>query len=157
MSARAAIVCFHVYVYSTLARCAPPTLWRVLHHGRARNAVAVRTGSGLGAQSAVVRATNSVGTFGQTIVLNVRSSIYSDTTPPTPPTNVVISNLTSTSVDISWTAGTDDVGVVRYQLYNRTVTHSPKGSGSTVRYSAIGYISGTSAHFSGLKPNTVYS
>ena len=111
----------------------------------------------LGAQSAVVRATNSVGTFGQTIVLNVRPSIYADTTPPTPPTNVVISNLTSTSVDISWTAGTDDVGVVRYQLYNRTVTHSPRGSGSTVRTSAIGYVSGTSLHLSGLKPNTSYN
>jgi len=110
----------------------------------------------LGVQSAIVRATNSVGTVAQQITLTVRSSIYADTTPPTGPTNVVISNLTSTSVDISWDPGTDDVGVTGYILYKKTVVHSPKGSGSTTYYTAIGSTSGTSLHLSGLTPNTSY-
>jgi len=40
-----------------------------------------------------------------------------DTTPPTVPTNLVASSITSTTVMISWTASTDNVGVVGYKVY----------------------------------------
>ena len=40
-----------------------------------------------------------------------------DTTPPSNPTNLVASNATSSSIDLSWTAATDDTGVVSYDIY----------------------------------------
>jgi probable HAF family extracellular repeat protein len=110
----------------------------------------------LGNANVVVRATNNVGAVTQSFTLNVLSSVYADTTPPTPPVNIVVANVTSTTADISWDPGTDDVGVAGYILYNRTVAHSPKGSGSTTYYTAIGSTSGTSLHLSGLKPYTSY-
>jgi len=109
----------------------------------------------VGTQSAIFRATNSVGTIAQTATFNVLAAVP-DTTPPTPPTNVVVANVTSTTADISWDPGTDDVGVAAYVLYKRTVVHSPKGSGSTTYYTAIGSTTGTSLHLSGLTPYTSY-
>ncbi|WP_347174389.1 endonuclease [Polaribacter uvawellassae] len=41
----------------------------------------------------------------------------SDTEAPTTPTNVVASNQTTTSIDLSWTASTDNVGVTGYNVY----------------------------------------
>jgi chitodextrinase len=41
----------------------------------------------------------------------------SDTTPPSVPTNLVASGITSTTVTISWTASTDNIGVVGYRVY----------------------------------------
>ena len=48
-----------------------------------------------------------------------RWGIYtsSDTEAPTTPTNVTLSNITLTTVDISWTASTDNVGVTGYNIY----------------------------------------
>jgi hypothetical protein len=40
-----------------------------------------------------------------------------DTTVPTAPTNLTASNITGTTVDLSWTASTDDIGVVGYDVY----------------------------------------
>ncbi|MFK7001425.1 M4 family metallopeptidase [Flavobacterium oreochromis] len=44
----------------------------------------------------------------------------SDTTAPTTPTNLVASGTTSTSTTLSWTASTDNVGVIGYNIYNGT-------------------------------------
>ncbi|MEO1031373.1 MAG: endonuclease [Bacteroidota bacterium] len=40
-----------------------------------------------------------------------------DTTPPTAPTNLVASNPTDNSIDLSWTASTDNVAVISYDIY----------------------------------------
>ncbi|WP_053975935.1 fibronectin type III domain-containing protein [Mangrovimonas xylaniphaga] len=40
-----------------------------------------------------------------------------DITPPTAPTNLVSNNLTATSLDLGWTASTDNVGVVNYEVF----------------------------------------
>ena len=40
-----------------------------------------------------------------------------DTTPPTVPTNLAVSATTDTSVSLTWTASTDDVGVAGYDIY----------------------------------------
>ena len=40
-----------------------------------------------------------------------------DTIPPSTPGNLVASNVTSTSVDLTWLASTDDVGVTGYNVY----------------------------------------
>ena len=41
-----------------------------------------------------------------------------DTEAPTAPTNIKVENITENSVDISWEASTDNVGVVAYEIYN---------------------------------------
>ena len=43
--------------------------------------------------------------------------VNSDTQAPTAPTNVVVSNITLTSLELSWTASTDDIGVTGYDIY----------------------------------------
>ncbi|XID94886.1 glycosyl hydrolase family 18 protein [Paenibacillaceae bacterium WGS1546] len=65
-----------------------------------------------------------------------------DTTPPSVPTNLTSPSKTSSSVSLSWTASTDNVGVTGY-----TVTY---GS-NTVN------VSGTSANITGLSANTTYT
>lgn len=40
-----------------------------------------------------------------------------DTEAPTVPTNLMASNITATTVDLSWTASTDNIGVVTYNVY----------------------------------------
>lgn len=41
----------------------------------------------------------------------------SDTEAPTQPTNLIATNATSTTVDLSWQASTDNTGVIAYQVY----------------------------------------
>ena len=41
----------------------------------------------------------------------------SDTEAPTTPTNVVASNETSSTIDITWTAASDNIGVTQYRIY----------------------------------------
>ncbi len=45
----------------------------------------------------------------------------SDTEAPTAPSNLISSNLTQTSVDLAWTASTDNVGVTGYEVYQNDV------------------------------------
>ncbi|MFD3261510.1 glycosyl hydrolase family 18 protein [Paenibacillus lentus] len=65
-----------------------------------------------------------------------------DTTPPTAPTNLQVTGKTSSSISLSWTASTDNVGVTGY-----TVSY---GSNEV-------NVSGTSTTISGLTPNTAYT
>lgn len=79
--------------------------------------------------------------------LNVQAvnySIKNDITPPTAPTNLVITNRTSTSVTVSWTASTDNIGVTGYNFKNN-------GS-STPTYSTE-----TSRTFNGMSPGGTYN
>ena len=41
-----------------------------------------------------------------------------DTMPPTPPTNLIVTATTSTTVSLSWTASTDNIGVTGYRIFN---------------------------------------
>ncbi|MCR9182322.1 MAG: GEVED domain-containing protein [Flavobacteriaceae bacterium] len=66
-----------------------------------------------------------------------------DTQPPTAPTNLTASNITQTTVDLSWSASTDNIGVVGYDVY----------MGSTL----LGTVAGTSANVTGLTASTSYS
>jgi chitodextrinase len=66
-----------------------------------------------------------------------------DTRPPSTPSGLGASNLTTTSVTLSWSPSTDDVGVTGYDLYN----------GATLAASTAS----TSASISGLQPNTSYT
>ncbi len=49
--------------------------------------------------------------------LGVTTSSAADTQAPTTPTNLTASNVTTSSVDLSWSAATDNVGVTGYNVY----------------------------------------
>jgi chitodextrinase len=66
-----------------------------------------------------------------------------DTTPPTVPGNLAVKAHTSSSVSLSWSPATDNVGVTGYQV---------RQNGA-----AVATVSGTSATVSGLSPATTYS
>ncbi len=56
-----------------------------------------------------------------------------DATPPTAPTNLQASNVTSTSLTLSWTAATDNVGVTGYQIFKgNTSIATPTGLSQSV-------------------------
>jgi chitodextrinase len=40
-----------------------------------------------------------------------------DTTPPTAPTNLIATTMSSSQIDLSWSASTDDYGVAGYEIY----------------------------------------
>ena len=48
---------------------------------------------------------------------NTASVTTPDTQNPTPPTQVNATAFSSTQVDLTWTAGTDNVGVTNYEIY----------------------------------------
>jgi chitodextrinase len=72
-----------------------------------------------------------------------------DTSPPSVPQNLTVSGTTSSSVSLSWSASTDNVGVVGYD-----VLRAPGTSGGT--FTVVGTASGTSFTNSGLTANTTF-
>jgi chitodextrinase len=74
-----------------------------------------------------------------------RWGIYtgSDTEAPTTPTNVTLSNITLTTLDISWTASTDNIGVTGYNIYINNVLTAQTTN--------------TSISIENLKTNTTYA
>lgn len=75
---------------------------------------------------------------------NIRiNSNTPDTESPTTPTGLSSSNITATSVTLAWNASTDNIGVVRYDIYQ-------DGNLSTDNIT-------TTATISGLSPQTDYS
>ncbi|MDC8004976.1 GEVED domain-containing protein [Aureisphaera galaxeae] len=75
--------------------------------------------------------------------INLEAGGGGDTQAPTAPTNLTSSNITDTTVDLSWNASTDNVGVTGYEVFE---------SGSS-----IGTVTGTGATVTGLTANTSYS
>lgn len=63
-----------------------------------------------------------------------RWGIYSgDTEAPTVPMNVMVSNETSNTIDVSWTASTDNIGVTGYDVFvNGTFNQTVSGTSTTV-------------------------
>lgn len=72
------------------------------------------------------------------------STAIDDTQAPTVPTNLTVGTITSTSIDLSWTASTDNVGVTGYDIYQGTTL---VGSSSTTSYTATGLAANTSYSF----------
>ncbi|WP_407991664.1 NPCBM/NEW2 domain-containing protein [Kitasatospora sp. CMC57] len=71
------------------------------------------------------------------------STTTTDVTAPTAPGNLASSNVTSNSVDLQWTASTDNVGVTGYNVYRGGVL--------------VGTSTGTSYTATGLTPLTPYT
>ncbi|MFC7346961.1 endonuclease [Chryseobacterium zhengzhouense] len=65
-----------------------------------------------------------------------------DNQPPTTPTNLVANNPTSSTIALSWTASTDNIGVAGYDVYANGVLKTT--------------VSGTSATVQGLASSTTY-
>jgi len=74
--------------------------------------------------------------------LNVTTNA-ADTQAPTTPTNLTAPSKTDTSVNLSWAASTDNVGVTGYEVYKNNVLYAA--------------VAGTTAVISGLTANTAYS
>ncbi len=66
-----------------------------------------------------------------------------DTQAPSAPTNLSASNISQTTIDLSWTAATDNVGVTGYDVYQDG--------------SLLGSVTGTTAQVTNLTANTTYS
>jgi len=69
------------------------------------------------------------------------TSACSDTQPPTQPTSVTLSNRTATSISLTWTASTDNVGVVGYGVYKGGTLAS---TSTTASYTLTGLSCGSS-------------
>jgi len=66
-----------------------------------------------------------------------------DTTPPSVPTGLRVTGVTSSSVSLAWTASTDNVGVTGYDVYRGTTL--------------VSRVTGASATVTGLAASTTYS
>jgi hypothetical protein len=77
-----------------------------------------------GVQTATVSATNALGQGSQSFSLTVVPQV---------PTGVIAAGASSTSIAVSWNASTDP-SITGYNVYERTVYHSPRGSGGGFRY-----------------------
>jgi chitodextrinase len=71
-----------------------------------------------GAHTIQATAYDRVNNTGSSSLVNV--TVNNDATPPTPPTNVVATASDYNRVDVTWTAATDNVGVVKYLIQRDT-------------------------------------
>ncbi|WGK65749.1 M4 family metallopeptidase [Croceiramulus getboli] len=78
-----------------------------------------------------------------TVTFTTEAENTADTEAPTAPGSLTASNITDTTVDLSWTASTDNVGVTGYDVY---------ADGAL-----LGTVTGTAANVTGLAPGTSYS
>jgi hypothetical protein len=115
--------------------------------------------SQIGTTSVTIQAANVTGTSQQTFSLTVTPDI----SPPTVPVLTVNTVTTTSSIPLSWTTSTDNVGVAGYRLYQYTPAvyrgHSGRGGGITLvspaKYTLIAdNITDTSYTVTGLAPNT---
>jgi len=65
-----------------------------------------------------------------------------DNQAPTVPTNIVASNITGSTVSLSWSASTDNIGVTGYEVYQDGIL--------------INEVATTTTTLTGLTPNTIY-
>lgn len=91
------------------------------------------------------RGTSGTSWQGDMAVDNIQLTVgaFVDTQAPTAPTNLTASNITETSLDLTWNASTDNVGVTAYNVFE----------GST----NLGSVTGTSSSITGLVAGTSYS
>ncbi len=75
--------------------------------------------------------------------INITNGTTADTQAPTAPTSLTSSNVTETTVDLSWTASTDNVGVTGYDVYKNGVLLSS--------------VTTTNTQVTGLTASTAYS
>jgi chitodextrinase len=98
-----------------------------------------------------VRATDAAGNLSSySNVATLTTPAAPDTTPPTAPSNLSATSISTTQVNLSWTASTDNVGVTAY-LLERCL-----GAGCT-SFAQIATSTGTTYSNTGLAASTSYS
>lgn len=78
--------------------------------------------------------------------------VSADITPPTTPANLTYSNVTSTTVDLTWSASTDNLGVTGYYIYYDNKVIDTASTSTT--YKVTGLTSGTAYTFTVLAHDT---
>ena len=87
-----------------------------------------------------VRARDAAGNWSaQSTALNVSTSACSDTQAPTAPTGLTSSSIVQTSFTLSWTASTDNVGVVSYEIFKNGVS---AGTATSTTFNLTGLTAG---------------
>jgi len=116
----------------------------------------------IGTTTVTVQAQNVAGSVQRTFTLTVTP----DTMPPTVPVLSVGTITTTSSIPLSWTASTDNVGVAGYRLFQYwpayVTGHSGRGGGSTYHpptYKLLADVSPTTTSYTvtGLAPFTTYN
>ncbi|MTB50988.1 S8 family serine peptidase [Lewinella sp. W8] len=90
-----------------------------------------------------VTATDDAGNESGAASVTATTLTAGDSSPPTTPTNLAASNITTSSLDLTWNASSDNVGVTGYNVYQ----------GSTL----LGSVTGTAASITGLAEATTYT
>ncbi|HYS11315.1 MAG TPA: fibronectin type III domain-containing protein [Myxococcales bacterium] len=114
--------------------------------GTTYNDTGLRTGTTYGYR---VRATDAAGNLSGFSNTASATTPAPDTTPPTNPSSLAASAVSTTQINLSWTSSTDDVAVTAY-LVERC-----QGSGCS-NYAQIASVSGTTFNNTGLLPSTPY-
>ena len=97
-----------------------------------------------GSHSITVRATdssNNVQTATESVTVNNQ---VADTTPPTAPTNLSSPSQSTTSIALTWSASTDNVGVTSYDVYRNNAKVGSVSVAAATSYTDSGLTSGTS-------------
>jgi chitodextrinase len=98
-----------------------------------------------------VRATDAAGNNSSySNVFSTATPAGADTTPPTAPTNLAATAASSSQINLSWTASTDNVGVTGYKVERCS------GAGCS-NFAQIGTSTGTTYNSTGLTASTSYS
>lgn len=95
---------------------------------------------------AVWEIADTANAFYNVIDVNFGGSNPVDTQAPTAPSSLAFSGVTSTSVNLSWNASSDNVGVTGYRIYNGT-NQIAAVSGSTLNYNVTGLTANTAYSF----------
>jgi chitodextrinase len=96
-----------------------------------------------------VRATDAAGNLSSYSATSTVTS-FADTTPPSAPANLTATAISSTQINLSWTASTDDVGVTGYRVESCSGT-------SCSSFAQIATPTGASFNNTGLTASTSYS
>jgi hypothetical protein len=120
---------------------------QVYWQDRANNKVWMKVRGGVNPGDLTLAATKDLNLYKE---FNINASgslapLTADAQPPTTPDNIAGSNITSSSVTISWNASTDDVGVTGYEVFLGTST------------TPIATTTSTSATITGLSASTSHS
>ena len=96
-----------------------------------------------------VRAVDAAGNLGAYSAIVARATLAPDTTAPTAPTSLTATPISTTRIDLGWTASTDAVGVTGYRV------ERCQGAGCT-DFAQVGTPTATSYSDTGLTPSTTY-
>lgn len=106
------------------------------------------TSSANGSHTLQAKAYDAAGNVGTSTIVNVTVN-NPDTQPPTVPTGLTVTGVTTSSISLAWSPSSDNVGVTGYKIYRCTGICAPN--------TQIGTAAGTSYVDTSLAASTTYS